>query len=409
MRAPSACLPLLALVACAAPAPPAEPPLPEWFEAARAREAEPPTTLALASEDGGLRALVPARLAAPIAADAGGYRLSLEAGAGSPIECLITREDDLDPAGSLVAFSRQAFDALGASAGRISMRRVDAVDAGSFGASPYLGVSWLYRVKAKDGVRVGQVKHLLASSAGRTTYCRHHELGYEGTFRRVVAALVESLEHGDRPASPSFSQISTRRVREMRVGFEHTTLAREKDGELRVETRTSTLLPVDGETLEANDSLGIEIARTDGSLLQQRYVESQDGALITNLKLDPAGDGSWRVSGTFQTRPLEQTIARARPTSFVGETLAARMVATSPVGAAVKLQRWVPAADPTQILEQTLTLDRKVDQHRFAARLESAAIDAELVIDPSGLVASGAVAAGREPMQLERVFSRGAL
>jgi hypothetical protein len=403
----SLCLPLLALVAC--PPPPAPKPTPEWFEAARAREGEPLAALALASEDGALRALVPARLARPIAADRAGYRLWLGAGAGSPIECLVTRKDELDPAGSLVTYSKQAFDALGASVGRIAMRRIDAIDAGAFGASPYLGVSWLYRVEAGDGARVGQVKHLLATKAGRSVYCRHHELGHVRTFLRVVAALVESLELRDRPSPPSFSQISTRRVREMRVGFEHTTLVRERDGELRVETHASMLLPVDGETLEATDSLGIERARPDGSLIEQVYAESKDGRLVTKLELDPASDGAWRVSGIFQTRPLERTIARGRPTSFVGETLAARTVAVSPVGAAVKLQRWVPAADPTQILEQTLTLDRRVDRDRFAAKLEVAGIEADLVFDPAGLVASGAVASGPERVEVERVFSGGAL
>jgi hypothetical protein len=406
-RSRAACLPLLALLACAAPAPPA--PLPEWFEAARAREAAPLASHALASEDGAFRAVVPARLAAPIAADAAGYRFSLEAGAGSPIECLVAREDALDPAGSLVTFSQQAFDALGASVGKITMRRIDRVDAGAFGANPYLGVSWLYRVKAKDGDRVGQLQHALATRAGRSIYCRLHELGHAETFRRVVAALVETLEPRDRPAPPSFSQISTRRVREMRVGFEHTTLTRKPDGDLRVETRASTLIPLDAETLEANDSTGIELARPDGTLIQQVYVESNDGELVTHLKLDPTSGGAWRVSGTFQTRPLEMEIARGRPTSFVGETLAARMVATSPVGAAVKLQRWVPAADPTQILEQTLTLDRRVDGEGFAVRLEVAGTLADLVFDPSGLVASGAVLAGPERVRVERVFSRGQL
>ena len=398
----------LALAACAAPATPQEPPLPGWFEAARAREAEPPTSQALASEDGAFRAVVPARLAAPIAADEQGFRFALDAGAGSPIECLVTRADELDPAGSLVSFSRESFEALAAQAGKISIHRIDAVDAGAFGASPYLGVTWLYRAKSEDGARVGEVKHLIATRSGRSVYCRHHELGYEATFRRVVAALVESLEPRDRPAAPSFSQISTRQVRGMRVGFEHTALVREPGGELRVETHASTLLPV-GRTLEANDSLGIERARPDGSLIQQLYVESNDGALVTNLKLDPAGGGAWRVSGTFQGRPLEQGIARAHPTSFVGETLAARMVASSPVGAAVKLQRWVPAADPTQILEQTLTLDRRVDGEGFAARLEVAGTLADLVFDPSGLVTSGAVDAGPERVRVERVFSRGKL
>jgi hypothetical protein len=367
------------------------------------------SSLALASGDGAFRAVVPARLARPIAADETGYRLWLEADAGSPIECLVTREDALDPAGSLVAFSRQAFDALGASVGRIAMRRIDRIDAGAFGESPYLGVRWLYRVKAKDGARVGEVKHLLASRAGRSVYCRHHELGHEDTFLRVVSALVESFEPRDGPARPSFSQISTHRVREMHVGFEHTTLVREAGGDLRVETRASTLLPQGGETLEASDSVGIERARPDGSLIQQVYVESNDGVLVTNLKLDPASDGAWRVSGTFQTRPLEREIERARPTSFVGETLAARMVARSPIGAAVKVQRWVPAADPTQIVEQTLTLDRRVEPDRFAARLEVAGTLADLVFDPAGLVASGALVVGPEQVEVERVFSGGAL
>jgi hypothetical protein len=85
------------------------------------------------------------------------------------------------------------------------------------------------------------------------------------------------------------------------------------------------------------------------------------------------------------------------------------MVAVSPVGAAVKLERWVPAADPTQILEQTLTLERRMGPDRFAATLESAGIAADLVLDPAGLVASGALAAGPERVEVERVFSGGAL
>jgi hypothetical protein len=378
---------------------------------ARAREAAPRPALAIESGDGVWRARVPALVSEPIQADARGYRFQLDAGAQTPLECLVFRDDQVDPAASLAGLSREAFAAIGAKFGEVSLRRVDRVDAGAIGESPYLAVRWLYRVEARDGARIGEVTHALATRAGRSVYCQHHELGYEATFQRVFAALVEGLAFAESPEAPYYSQISTVSRAGMRVGFEHVTLRRDGDGDTRIDTQRATLLPVERETLRASDSVTVEFARADGSLINQVFLAAIDGELVTNLELLPEGEQAWRVSGIFEARPLDEQIrVHSHPTSWIGETLAARkVIATSPIGAAVTLRRWLPGSDPTQILDQTLTIERQVDAERFAAKLAARGTSSALVVDRAGVVAADVVSTGTAPLSLERVFSRGTL
>jgi hypothetical protein len=400
-------LPLAALAACASP--PA--PVPDWFVEARAREAGPLAAQAFGSGDGAWQASVPARVSGPLLADARGWRFALDADAKTPLECLVFRADQVDPAASLAGLSAEAFAAIGSKHGRVSLQRVDRVDAGAIGESPYLAVRWLYRLEARDGARIGEVTHALATRAGRSVYCQHHELGYEATFQRVFAALVEGLAFAASPELAFYSQISTISLGGMRVGFEQVTLRRDGDGDTRIDTQRATLVPLARERLRASDSVAVEFARVDGSLIHQTFLAAVDGELVTNLELLPEGDRAWRVTGIHQARPLDEQIrVRSHPTSWIGEALAARQViANSPVGGAVTLRRWRPGADPTQILDQTLTIERRVDGERFAARLAPPGPSSALVVDRAGVASADVDAGDAGPLSLERVFSRGTL
>lgn len=384
----------------------ASPPEPTWLVEARAREAEPAPAHWIKAPDGFFRARVPARLASPIESDGEGYSLRFDVAGESAIECSVQR-DELDLAGSLAGISEATFELLAQNLGPIEARRIERVDAGSFAESPFLALDWMYRVRSDGSAQVGQVKHLLATKVGRSIYCHHNEVGYADTFRRVAGALVRSIEYR-KPAVPrsAYTQISTLAIRGMRVGVEYTTLA--PDGQdKRIDVRTALLVPVTADTLQASDSFNIEFVRPDGSLINQALIESQNGELVTQLQLDPVKRGSWSVSGTFQRKPISSDL-RGAPASWLGETLALRTtLARSGGPGKLTLQRWLPQADPTQLMDETLSIERQLDADRFAAKFEAAGVAADLVVDRTGSVASGSIEMGFSKVEVERIFVDG--
>ncbi len=380
---------------------------PDWLQTLRAREAAPMRPEAFESPDGFFRARVPARLAAPVEREADTWRVRLDAGASSAIDCWV-HSDSLDLAASVAAMSEAAFQAVAQNSGEIELRSVDHVDAGAFAASPFLAIDWLYRIEGDEGPRLGQVKHLALNRRGRGIYCLHDEIGYAETFRRVVAGLAASIRYAEPAPRPYFSQVSTLAIRGMRVGVEYTTLLRDAEGDTRVDTRTSLLVPIDGQTLQTSDSLGVEFARPDGALINQVHVALANGDLVSHLELDPHPDGHWAVSGTFQTKPLSAQIQASRPpTSWLGEALALRETLARG-GREITLGRWVPQADPTRLLEQTLSIGAPLGPDRFAATLAVADLRADLVVERSGSVASGSIEMGLASLEIERVYVDGA-
>jgi len=382
-------------------------PEPDWVQALRAREAEPIAPQRLQSPDKYFRAQVPARLAVPVERDEEAYKVSLDVGAQAPVDCWVYR-DDVDLAAAISALSEATFAAISEQLGKVDLREVDRVDAGVIAEGPFVALDWMYRAQTPDGPRIGQVKHLVASKDGRGLYCHHNEVGYTQTFRRVVGAMLESLEYQEKGPKPYFTEVSTMSVRGMRVGVEYTTLVRDADRDVRIDTRTALLLPVTSDTLQVSDTVGVEFARPDGTLINQVHVESANGELVSNLKLDPV-PGGWAVEGTFQGKPLSTRIEATSPaSSWLGDAFALReTLAEKGAGAELTLARWVPEADPTRLVDQTLSIGRAVDAQRFAAKLAMEGIEADLVVDREGTVASGSMDMGVASVDFERVYSGG--
>lgn len=382
---------------------------PAWLQELRAREAEPLPPQRIQSADRFFRAKAPAKLAGQVEAQDGAYAFSLDVGTQAPIDCWVYR-DGIDFAASLSQLSDSTFGAISQLLGEVQAKAVDAVDAGVIAGSPFLAIDWMYRVQTSDGPQLGQVKHLVASKGGRGLYCQHNELGYAQTFRRVVKEILTSLEYRKqaRP-EPYFSEVSTLSIRGMRVGLEHTTLTRNATRNTRIETRTSLLVPVTNDTLQGSDTFAIEFAHPDGTLINQVHVESSNGELVSHLELVPQAGGAWSVEGTFQGKPLSTRIQSARPpTSWLGEALALReTLKQRGAGAELTTTRWVPDADPTRLLDGTLTVQRQLGPERFAAKLVTAGLEADLVVDRRGTIASGSMDMGVAAVDFERVYTGG--
>ena len=195
----------------------------------------------------------------------------------------------------------------------------------------------------------------------------------------------------------------------MRVGVQHTALALDADGDTRIDLRSYTLIPVDGSTFQSSDDYDVEFVRRDGTLINQAHAESVNGELETHLQLDPTEEG-WKVHGTFQTKQIEARLDAAPLGSWLGEVLSVRHeIAKKGVGGEVVLARWVPEADPTQTLEERISIVERVAGDRFRTLMRVAEIEAEVVADRSGSASSGAVDLGHIQMRFERVFAHGKL
>jgi hypothetical protein len=385
---------------------PAEPP---WLADARAREAAPQKERPIEAK-GAFHGQVAAEVLQAPKRDGETWYVSLGIGGEAPIDCFV-HDTDLDLASSLVGFSRASFDAIAEHFGEVGLRRVESVDAGAMAGGPFLSVEWLYRVGDGNQARLGEIKHLAVSKAGHTVYCQHNEIGYEKTFRRVVEGLVRGLVFAKSATlKPYYEEVSVMTLHDMRVGVEHVALVLDEDGDTRVDLRSFNLIPVDAETFQASDSYGVEFVRRDGTLINQKYVESANGKLATELDLTPES-GGWRVHGTYQEKPLEARIDGAqRLGSWLGEVLSVRReIAKKGVGGEVVMAVWVPDADPTRLLEERISILEHVDGDRFRTALDLSGIEAEILADRSGSAASGSVEMGHIQMRFERVFALGKL
>lgn len=387
----------------------ATPEEPPWLAEARAREAAPQKERAIAAK-GAFRSKVAAEVLAAPRRDGNTHFFALGIGSDAPIECW-AHDEDLDLASSLVAFSESTFGAISEQFGKVELRRIEGVDAGALAGGAFLSVDWLYRIGDGAEARIGQVKHLAVSKNGHTLYCQHNELGYEQTFRRVVEGLVRELVYTKGvPRKPYYEEISVFAVHDMRVGVQHVTLVRDEEGDTRIDLRSFTLFPVDAETFQSSDTYGVEFVRRDGTLINQAHVESVNGELATQLKLDPE-EGGWKVHGTFQNKPIESRIDTAQPPgSWLGEVLAVRReIAKKGVGGEIVMARWMPDADPTRFLEERIAILEQVEGDRFRTAFDLAGIEAEVLADRSGSAASGSVDMGHIQMRFERIFAHGKL
>lgn len=398
----------LAAVACIGLAGCATSPEPQWLTDARAREAEPMPPQTIGSEDRFFRARVPAKLAGPIVRTGDIYHVQLEVGTETPIECFVYQEE-LDSAASLSMISSGTFEAI-SNVSEVDYKEIGELDAGAIVGSPFLYVDWLYRARVGDSVQVGGIKHLTAQKRGRTVHCLHNEVGYTQTFRRAVRGLIESLEYQQpRKSEPHFTQVSTLTIKGTPVGYEHVTLVRDESGTTRVDVRTALLMPVDRETIAATDSVAVEFAEPDGDLIEQVFVETENGELVTQLTLVPGSQGVWEASGMFKSKPVAAQIRPgAHPTTWLGEALTLRQaLARDGIGSEVTLVRWIPGADPTHLLDETLSIEEELDQERYGARLVVAGLEAALVVDIQGSIETASIDMGFGNMDFERVYVGG--
>ncbi len=380
---------------------------PEWFDKLLAREADPVEERWLASSDGKFRTRVAAKSVQPPEFIDDSYYVQLAAGSEVPIECWIYPGGH-DMAASHQAIAASTFEAIGESLGEIETKGILRVDAGAFNMHPFLALDWLYRVKAAKGPLAGQIKHLSAvARGGASAHCYHNEVGYGGTFERVVQGLVEHLEIAEAEPDPYYQEVTVVRIGDLQSGVARLTMTLDEEGDTKIVETLSLLVPVDQQSLMATDNFSVQFSSPEGRLINQIEIESENGELGTHLSLNPTDDG-WQVAGTLQSKDFEASLEDQEVHSTLGQMLFLRgFLPEAKAGAEKTFPQWI-SQNPSTFTEIKFQVTG-TDPEGTAARLDLGPMKLNGVLDPNGSVKSASMSMGPIEMQMERLYVDGSL
>jgi hypothetical protein len=385
---------------------------PQWLTDARGREGQLGEPHEIRSTDRWLSAKLPVAVTGKIEKLEGSYTVEFSIGSVNTASCEIS-PDVIDPAAFLSATADKTFsDVIGKSQGTVEQRVIETVDAGAFGATPYLSLGWLYRVNDGKEKRLGAFKQYAAVKQGHGIYCAHVDLGYVQTFRSVVKALVESLVFQEKStaAAPFYYEISVAGLRGSRIGYSIITLEHDADGDVKALESSAVILQVTADTATFMDTMHLEWTHADGALINAVAADSLNGGVDANLALD-ARQGHWQVKGEFKGKKLDQAIETPGPPgTWLAHALQRRaLLKAEPSASQEALATEWMSADPTRFTETRTTLVGRTPETGQASVRESVGgIVADVTVDATtGQELKAVIPLGSQSITMQRIDTQG--
>jgi hypothetical protein len=382
---------------------------PQWLLDARVREGQLIEPHVVTSADKHISFSVPVALSGELKEDKDSYEALFTLGPQAAADCEILNAD-IDVAALLRETARTTFsDVIEKAQGKIEKRVVEHIDAGVAGATPYLGVVWLYRVNDGKGAKLGALRQYAATRSGHGIYCALNDLGYAKTFENVVHALIESLETKDDEEAPYFSEISVATVRDMRIGYSALTMHRDKDGDTKCVDTTVLLTTMGSEALQSRDSVYVEWIKPDGALINGKRVVSNNGEVEMNLALKPGDGGTWRVEGKFKGKDVKETIPGGVPSTWLSQTnlLRTMLAKEKQIGAEASESEWL-GADPGRFTDMSVKVLAAVDANTYSVRETTGNSSVDLVVDrATGQATHGITQLGPAEIRFDRIYVQG--
>jgi hypothetical protein len=395
------------LVQDPAPSPPSPPQDPQWFDKLLTREVELPAPVDVVGPDGVFRARVPAKLRAAPEAAGDSHYVVLDMGATGPVECWVYSKEK-DAATTLTRLANATLGELAQQqGGSVARKLVQATDAGTFGPDPFLELRWIFRLETPRGAQAGQLKQRIALRGSRSVYCHHAETGYQKSFAAVFEALVRSLEWKTPEPAPYYSEVSTATFGSRTVGYTRLAFFEEEDGDTRIVDQTSMLVPTGAEALNVTDTYRIQFSRPDGTLINEKAVEVEQGELTSNLDL-AAGEGGWAVSGTTYGKAFSAKLEAHPLLSDLGQMLEMRrFLARAERGATHRFREWTDEVPDRLVDAEVVVEDVRADE--VAGRVSIAGMSLDVVFDKSGSMVSGRLAMGAHALLIRRMHREGSV
>ena len=331
---------------------------------------------------------------------------SLDLGTEAPVNCF-AHYKGLDPAASVATVSELSLP-VGAEGSAILGRQIQDIDLFLVERSAVVAADWLYDVE-QDGQRVTGMLKLRAADVGQGgVLCVHDEVGYSETLDGVMERLVRTWREPTEPANqPLFQEIHRIRVNGQPVGIETLSISVDQDGDYVLETKSFDLLPVDAQSLTGEDTYAIDYAFADGVLINSLFVVSNGGELSHHLNLSPEDETKWTVSGTFESKQIDETFEHGAMTSELLDRAEIReFLASASIGDKLVQDAWLADVSPAAITQLPLEyLGREGKVHRVRLTLGELTMDAEA--DDQGALLRGQAKVADVLVEMERIFVDG--
>ena len=380
---------------------------PQWLDEAMEQEDLEMRIRKVELDDGRIRTRLAGKPASEPQAIEGGWYLPRDIGTGTPLECWAFTSI-VDPATMAYRIAEQSMAAGAERVGPLGERRLYFLDAGAIDGAPYVALEWLYAVGEGPDKAVGLAKVRVAVDGDFGFACAHNLLGYRQTFALAFEHFVREAEIAGGSAMPYYEEIIVQRVGDQPIGVSHSTFTRDADGDTRISSLETMLMPVDGSTVKISDTWAFAWSRPDGTLINQRAARSEDGELAMNLALDPLGDGGWSVSGYLRGKDVAYELDAAAPVSELGQFLLVRELLGDTDRTAASLPMWLPWADPGRFMNADLAIDPDGREQGFG-QLTVGPIAILAQFEKNGSLRYGTMTTGAAKITHERVWARGEL
>ncbi len=377
---------------------------PPWLQKAMAEESLRIRTRSVDVADGRYKFKLAGKPEKPEAID-GGWYLASDIKAESPLECYVF-DDDMDLATLVVTLADLNIDATSTANGPVDNKSIYFLDAGAIDGVPFIALEWIYTVGEAPNALIGFTKVRAAINNGLPQACTHNFLGYRETFARAFEVFVRSARHTRNSAKPYYMEVLRQNLGDQPVGVAWMTYTLDVDGDTEVRTMDSALIPVDNSTISFTDSSTLSFSTPDGRLINEYTALVENGELVTNLELGRRDDGNWSVSGTFQGKPIEQTIdGDFEPVSDLGQMrIAKELFAGQHTSSTIDI--WAPQIDPTQFLQASLSRDDDKIERQGKVVLGAMSMTAQF--DKLGSILRSTMQMGAAELRMDRVWVDGA-
>ena len=407
---PLLCLTLLALLLLA-PQTHAQQSLdgwPDWVRESMQDEAKKLKFRTVKTPDGDIRTRLPGKSNTPLLNEGVWYFVT-DIDAGSPVECyLYTTAQDLATLTDYMANANM--EAVAAQHDNIGIRRIYFLDGGEIAGVPFLAMEWLYTVEKDGQTLVGFTKVRAAAKDEMAYVCAHNNIGYRDTLSNIFATFVDNTETPYTAAAPFYEEIAKVEIDGMSGlsgGVAYASYTRDDEGYIRAYITESSLTPVDGSTVSTSDSYTVTFTTPAGAIVNALNISVNNGEIASDLSLERNADNNWVSSGTLQGKDFTAELpGDIEPTSELRQIEIAReLFLGDERSASAKL--WMPAIDPTQFLETTMTRDDEEIERQ--ARMQLGPITYTGRFDDDGNMHNATMNVGPVTLNIERIWSQGSV
>jgi hypothetical protein len=382
---------------------------PSWLLSARAKEGQLIKSHEVSSADKRISFSVPVPLAGELRESNHSYQALFPLGPEAIANCQILNSN-IDAAALLREMASTTFlEVIQNARVKLEKRVVESVDADVTGATPYLTVSWLYRINDGKSAKVGALRQYAAARPGYGIYCALNSLGYTKTFETVAHALIASLRTKD-DKTPYFSEVTVATENGLRIGYLALEMQREKEGNTKA-VETIARLTVGPDTLQSRDAVYVEWIKPDGAMIRGKRVMSLNGEIDMDLELTQGDAGSWQVKGKFKGKDVKETISTGVPGTQLSQIklLRSLLAKASPIGAEASDSEW-RAVDPGHFTDVTVKIMAAIDANTYSVRQTSGNSSLDLVVDrATGQSKRSVGQSGPVEIRFDRIYVQGSL